>query len=238
MGKVDLKIDWATYEAAKFACLNWHYSKCVPIGKLVKIGVWEAGVYIGVVIFSTGASPKLHKAFNVTRFEVCELVRVALTKHISQVSRVIALSFKFLKKNSPKLRLIVSFADPDQGHYGCIYQASNWVYIGESTNGIYYQLSNGKITHNRNLQGPKGFGGKSKSNIQSQYTKKLNLGLKSGEIKKIITSPKHKYLMPLDEEMRKQIEPLRKPYPKRPTKATSSDQEESGGAVPTRTLQT
>jgi len=37
--KPELKIDWATSDAAKFACLNWHYAKAVPVGKLVKVGV-------------------------------------------------------------------------------------------------------------------------------------------------------------------------------------------------------
>jgi hypothetical protein len=50
---------------------------------------------------------------------------------------------------------------------------------------------------------------------------------------------KHKYLMPLDEDMRRQIEPLRKPYPKRAGSAgsgTSPDQGGRGGATPTPAL--
>jgi hypothetical protein len=50
---------------------------------------------------------------------------------------------------------------------------------------------------------------------------------------------KYRYLMPLDEAMRKQIEPLRKPYPKR-EKATiepSAIHAEEGGEAPTFTLQ-
>jgi hypothetical protein len=31
--KPELKIDWASHEAAKYACENWHYSKCLPAGK-------------------------------------------------------------------------------------------------------------------------------------------------------------------------------------------------------------
>jgi hypothetical protein len=45
--------------------------------------------------------------------------------------------------------------------------------------------------------------------------------------------------MPLDDEMRKQIEPLQKPYPKR-ARSIDSDataiQAVEGGATPTRTL--
>lgn len=67
---VDLKIDWATYAAAKYACENWHYSKSIPKSKLVKIGAWEDGSFIGVVIFLMGQRLKLvHRMVcNKTRF--------------------------------------------------------------------------------------------------------------------------------------------------------------------------
>lgn len=50
---------------------------------------------------------------------------------------------------------------------------------------------------------------------------------------------KHKYLFPLDDAMRKQIEPLRKPYPKRERGETDNapdTNQETGGASPTRSL--
>ena len=50
---------------------------------------------------------------------------------------------------------------------------------------------------------------------------------------------KYKYLFPLDDAMRKQIEPLRKPYPKRgrgETDSASQSNEKTGGASPTRPL--
>ena len=40
-----------------------------------------------------------------------------------------------------------------------------------------------------------------------------------GILKEVRAETKHRYLMPLDGEMRKQIEPLGKPYPKRPKQA-------------------
>jgi hypothetical protein len=55
-------------------------------------------------------------------------------------------------------------------------------------------------------------------------------------------SSKHRYLMPLDDAMRKQIAPLAKPYPKRQSCVSSigsdatGDQPEEGGAAPTDTL--
>lgn len=140
MGKADLRIDWATHAAAKFACENWHYSGCLPAGKLVKVGAWEGGKFIGVVLFGRGATPNLGKPYDLGQDECVELVRIALTRHENAVSRIASLAMKFLQKANPKLRLIVSFADSSQGHHGGIYQAGNWVYNGQGTAAKFYMI--------------------------------------------------------------------------------------------------
>lgn len=93
-----LRIEWATHAAAKFACENWHYSRCMPKSKLAKLGVWEDGKFIGVVIYGVGATSDLVKKYGLTPQEGCELVRVALTKHKAPVSRILSISLRLLKK--------------------------------------------------------------------------------------------------------------------------------------------
>jgi hypothetical protein len=208
VGKSDLRIDWATYEAAKFACQNWHYSRCMPVGKMVKIGVWENDLFIGVVLFSYGASPPFFiwakNVLGCSKCEIVELTRVALREHNTPVSKIIAIALKMLQKHCPKLRCVVSFADCDQNHHGGIYQAGNWLFAGTNCIGERCGfLINGKKMHPRSL-GAKGY-------EQSLRGAKM-LDPKAVELK---TKGKNKYLMPLDDEMRKRIEPLRKPYPKR-----------------------
>ena len=124
--KPTLKIDWASHEAAKFACVNWHYSKCLPIGKLVKVGVWEDSKYIGCKTVAT-------KGVRQTLDEV--------RKHL----------------------------DP---------KAENFYTLG-----------------------------------------------------------KHCYIMPLDKQIRKNVEHLSRPYPKRTKEQALGDQPSLGGATPTCTLQ-
>jgi hypothetical protein len=123
MGKADLRIDWATHEAAKYACEKWHYSGCIPKSKLSKVGVWENGSFIGAVIYGCGATPNLGRPYNLSQNQCIELVRVALKKHQSPVSRIVSIANKWMHKANPRLRLIVSFADTSQGHLGGIYQA-------------------------------------------------------------------------------------------------------------------
>lgn len=150
-----LKIDWATHEASLYACQNWHYSKCMPVGKTVKIGVWENDKFVGVVIFSYGANNNAPKSYGVTQYEVCELTRVALRTHVTPVSRILSIALKFLHKQCPGVRLVFSYADKThQGHHGGIYQANGWIYIGErktSDKGAYYVI-NGKKMHGRSAR--------------------------------------------------------------------------------------
>ena len=209
MSKVELKVDWATHEAAKYACLNWHYSKTMPMPPVVKIGAWERGVFVGVVLFSRGASPYLGNKYNLESTAVCELTRVALSKHESFVTQILAKAIKFLKSNNPGLRLIVSFADANEGHHGGIYQAGNWVYSGTTNKKADYIGPDGKRYRDRQVTG---------LGVVMQFGK-MTKTYTTDQCKKIMLEPKHRYLMPLDKKMRKQILPLSQPYPKRSKQA-------------------
>ena len=39
-------------------------------------------------------------------------------------------SFKWLRKNAPQIKGLISYSDPKEGHAGTIYQATNWIYQG------------------------------------------------------------------------------------------------------------
>jgi hypothetical protein len=227
MAKADLRIDWATHAAAKYACENWHYSKSVPVPPLVKVGVWEFGKFVGVVLFSRGATPSLLSPFGLSQTEGCELTRIAMTNHKSPVSRVVKLSVQFLKRNSPELRLIVSFADPSEGHHGGIYQAGNWIYNGQTSKSVEYIGPDGKRWHARMVK-KQGW-----TTVQGKIRKTLT----PSQCEPVQKPGKHRYLMPLDNAMREQIAPLAKPYPKRAKQATTGDHPDGGGAAPTRALQ-
>ena len=94
MNKTDLRLDWCSFHAAKYACENWHYSKSIPAAPRIMIGVWEDKIFIGCVIFSRGASSNIGKSFNLPQTECCELTRIALTQHLTPVSRIISIALK------------------------------------------------------------------------------------------------------------------------------------------------
>lgn len=192
----ELKVDYCSREAAEFAVQRWHYSKCLPAGSLVTIGVWEDGKYIGCAIFSRGSNNHIHCPYDLKINEVAELTRVALNNHKTFVTKILKEAMARLKAMCPDLKLLVSYADANQSHLGIIYQAGNWLYtgLGKSTKQFYFK---GKWRHQRTASA---------------------LKLKSKEIydkletRKILN--KYRYIMPLDKATRKKVLPLSKPYPK------------------------
>jgi len=222
--KINLKINWATYEAAKFACENWHYSKCMPVGKTVKIGAWENDKFIGVVIFSYGANNNAAKSFSLSQYQVCELTRVALNKHITPVSRILSIALKFLNKSNVGIKLVFSYADKtNQNHHGGIYQANGWLYLGErktADKGAYY-IINGKKIHGRSARAKYG------------HEKNFPNGWQHSP-----SETKHLYVKLLDEKYI--LTHTVKAYPKRAESIdndVSGFQPEEGGEIPTSALQ-
>lgn len=196
-----LKVAPCSREAATYAVMNWHYSKLMPKFRLTYFGVWEHNKFIGAVIFGRGSNNSLLKPYGLKQSEGCELVRVALTTHDAPVSQIVAQALRELKRTNPGLRLVVSFADPEQNHHGGIYQAGNWIYTGHAGSAKIFTI-HGKDTHERTL-GSRGW-------IR-------NIDWLHEHIDPTATvrhpEPKHRYILPLDKAMRRQVKQLAKPYP-------------------------
>ena len=67
-----------------------------------------------------------------TTKNILELTRLVIYDDYGKniESFVISQSFKWLKKNAPDIKVLISYADPEQNHTGKIYQATNWLYQG------------------------------------------------------------------------------------------------------------
>jgi hypothetical protein len=217
----ELKVDWCSHEAAEYAVTHWHYSRRMPKSKLAKIGAWEREKFIGGIIYGVGATSSLVKSYGLLPEQGCELVRVALRRHETPVSRLIAISLRMLRKAYSGLRLVVSFADPEQGHVGGIYQAGGWLFTGLSAASDEY------IYKGQRWQG---------RSFRHNYK-----GMEHHPDVRIVKgSPKYRYVMPLDSETRARVAKLAKPYPKRVTSDTidtAAVHADEGGETPTVTLQ-
>lgn len=201
----ELRLDWADARAARFACERWHYTGCVPNAG-VRIGVWEGGTFAGVILFGVGAARSTDgRRYGLSQTkDVAELVRVALKPgHVWPVSRCVSIAIRMLRRQSPGLRLLISFADAAQGHHGGIYQAGGWTYAGTTDEARSY-IIHGKRKHARTIT----------SNGWSSNLEWLKANVDPAARIETLP-PKHRYLMPLDDEMRARIAPLARPYPKR-----------------------
>lgn len=199
----ELKIAPVATNAATYAVEHWHYSKSLPVPPRTMFGVWEDNKFIGVVIYSRGASSTLGGPFGLSQVEVCELTRVALAEHKHPVSQIVAETLRELRKHSPGLRLVVSYADPFEGHHGGIYQAGNWIYTGETKPYVAFLDDSGKRWHTRQV---------SPTGRRKQFGRWRRVP-KSTDLEKIQIPGKHRYVMPLDRSMRRHVTKLAQEYP-------------------------
>ena len=177
--------------------MRWHYSRQMPVGKLVTLGVWEHEKFVGVVIFGRGSNNNIARPFHMSQRQVCELIRIALTDHETTVTRIVSIALKILRRRSPGLRIVVSYADPAQGHHGGIYQGGNWAYLGAIKISPPPFMVLGKVVHART--------------ISSRYgTSSLEWLRKYVDPEtQRVPSMKHKYAMGLDREAKHLLAPMK-----------------------------
>ena len=198
-----LRLTLANSEAIKYACMNFHYAKRVPVSAIA-FNIYEDGIWCGVIVYGWGANPHIASIYNKWSGQVLELVRVALNGKQKTTSECLAASLKELKKYAPCVDLVVSYADMDQGHQGIIYQATNWVYVGLMNEGSKSNfIIKGEKVH------PRSVGGRNWK-VSLEWIR-LNIDKNATQE---VTKGKHKYLYPMSKKMRKQIKSLSVEYPK------------------------
>ena len=215
-----MRLEIASNKAIKYACINFHYAKAVPVNTFGYSVFNDNNEWCGVTLFGTGASPQIGKQYNLAQGQVIEFVRMALNgKQKDSVSKIMSISLRLLYKKNPLVKLIVSYADQEQGHLGIIYQASNWYYLGEVKSP---PIIEGK--HNKSMGGSIGAARK----------------LLKREPKVYFPKHKHKYIYPLDKTLIPLCKSLSKPYPKQAVEVhklnSSQTSEKVGGANPTQPL--
>ena len=192
----------ASAKAIKYACLHFHYARSVPANQY-SYNIYENGEWCGVIIYSSGATNNIACPFGMVQGEVLELVRVALNGKQSHTSECVAASLKQLHKDAPQVKLIVSFADAGQKHLGIIYQATNWIYLGEKDTGHSYTIVHGQKTHVRSLFAK--YGTHSTKWIKEHVDPNAEY---------IPHGSKHKYIFCFPRKLRREWEKKALPYPK------------------------
>ena len=123
--------------------LNKHYAKR-KCSRSYSFGLFIDTILVGVCTFGYPPNYMFNKGRCV--FNVCEVLTLELNRLITNdnlpkntLSFFVSQSLNLL----PKPSCVVSYADPNNGHYGYIYQATNWLYTGNSTPKYKYHFADG-----------------------------------------------------------------------------------------------
>lgn len=139
------------YGAVREVLASAHYIG-TPGATSVALGLYVDNVLGGVMTFGTiprnnaEAICGLQYAPN-----VMELTRLAVYDWApaNVESWFIGQALHRLREDHPRVKVLVSYADSSVGHVGTIYQATNWIYTGESTNDVVYRCDDGTLLHPR-----------------------------------------------------------------------------------------
>jgi hypothetical protein len=207
-----MRLEKASNKAIKYACLNFHYAKSIPVNTFGYSVFNKENEWCGVVLYGTGANNNLATQYNLNQGNVIELVRMALNGKQESTSKALSISLRLIKKDLPLVKLIVSYADKDQNHQGVIYQATNWFFVGFSmlNSKDSSWIINGKRFHGRIISDWI----KSKGGLNGLTRKDFLKKYYDSNAEEFITKGKIKYIYPIDKNLIALCKSLSKPYPK------------------------
>lgn len=180
-----------------------HYLHSMPAAARLCFGVYQDGVLSGAVIFTAGARQG-HKLLAAAKpQEVATLARLWLSDSLPKnaESRVIGVVLRHLRHHTD-WKLLLSYADPSVGHVGTIYQATGWLFMGESCPTSYVNLGDGQLIHPRTVYeryGSNAIGHLRRTGIPAQRQP---------------VSSKYRYAYLLDSSWRWRLRGIVQPYPK------------------------
>jgi len=110
-----------------------HYKGAVFGRARYRFALKEGGVVKGVAMFGVPSSPNVWKAHGSSGKAVLELQRLVCVDDTppNAESFLIGACLRWLKDNT-EVECVVSYADPEQGHRGTVYKASNFKLLGRS----------------------------------------------------------------------------------------------------------
>jgi hypothetical protein len=175
-----------------------HYSKNINGVKIsVCFKLLHGEELIGAALFGE-MSTTAWKRFGTSEKDVLELRRLVLVDDTPRNTESWFLS-RILKllRASTKYKICVSYADPNHGHTGIIYKATNFVFMGMSGRDVGFKdTETGKIYHSRALRT------KYKGDFKP-FVKKLRQKLEEGILIPIDLLPKYCYTYNLNDKRKR-----------------------------------
>ena len=150
----DISYQPINYEQAIQFLLPRHYSGRKPT-IMYSYGVFVNGQLKAVCTFGKPSSPFLCKSICGQEYSnnVIQLNRLCRTQDYHQpLSKLVSYSLKRLKEHGDFI--VVSYSDTAMNHHGYIYQATNFIYTGQTQRHLDNYSQQGK--HNRHLKHSEG----------------------------------------------------------------------------------
>jgi hypothetical protein len=178
--------------------LKKHYAKRIPAISY-SYGIYNNKKLLnGVCVFGLPPSATLvqHLLSGLYKKNILELNRLVINEGLDK--NILSFFVSQSLKNLPTPLCVVSYADPNNGHHGFIYQATNWIYTGVGSKTPNWYLNGGRQIHNK-------------------WVKKHRA--EGFDLKKVDQEGKHRYIMFLGDkrqkkDMLKNLKYKIEPYPK------------------------
>jgi hypothetical protein len=173
-------------------------------------GLYENHLLVGVITFGNAVPLTMKKSLFGEKFMdiVYELNRLCTNDDLDKnaTSFFVAQSFKLL----PKPLIIVSYSDKSLGHNGYIYQATNFIFTGESHTQLDWKLKGKEHIHSRTLMDEFAFTQDRIEKLKEKY---------GDQLYQVKREPKYRYVYVLaNKKLKKEIMNNKlfesKPYPK------------------------
>ncbi len=129
-----------------------HYLHSMPAAPRACFGVYLDGSLLGAVVFTSGPRQGFRLLSGSRPQEVATLARLWLSDALpgNSESRVLGFVLRHLRKHTP-WKLLLSYADPEARHVGTIYQATGWLFLGQTPASSYLDLGDGRLHHPRSV---------------------------------------------------------------------------------------
>lgn len=170
---------------------KWHYSHSINgLMSSYCFKLSHNGEVVGAMIYGKLGMANAWKKYGNTEQDVIELRRLVLIDDTPKNSEsfFIGKTLRWLKQNT-SIKTVVSYADPNYGHSGIIYQATNFKKVGMTSKGRII-IWNGKKYHDKAIRT------KYKGELKP-FALKLKQALANGEARYVIQEPKFIYLREL-----------------------------------------
>lgn len=150
-------------------------------------GLYDGDTLVGAMLYGGLAMANAWKKYGDKETDVLELRRLVLIDDTPRNSEsyFIGHTLRWLKRNTT-VKVIVSYADPNYGHSGVIYRASNFEHVGMTSPGRVIMFD-GKKYHDKAVRT------KYKGELKP-FAKRVKQALDDGTAHYVKQKPKHIYV--------------------------------------------